>query len=191
MEHQGRAGRELTRRGVCVCRFHSLLCYLSRASAGVVWAIVSRCVCGCSPIFPKGGEVRPVNAVSCFVHCSPVLDFELNSLTSEETVLLYVPLVWYEAFEDLEPGHLINRIGAGRIGRLASEKPGRYTLYNDAAYVGCSMGVFKVPMKLSDKVMSPRCTDLAEVQVGYGLGFVALRVKISRRAASSFAGTDG
>jgi hypothetical protein len=53
-------------------------------------------------------------------------------------------------------------------------------VYNDAAYVGCRVGVFKVLVDSSDKLMTPRCTGPAEVQVRYGLGFVALRAEISR-----------
>jgi hypothetical protein len=34
-----------------------------------------------------------------------------------------------------------NRIGASRIIRVASEKPLLDTLYNDAAHVGCGVGI--------------------------------------------------
>jgi hypothetical protein len=46
-------------RSVCVCRFHTLLCRLSGASARVVWAAFSRCVCNCAPVFPEGVAVPP------------------------------------------------------------------------------------------------------------------------------------
>jgi hypothetical protein len=46
-------------RSVCICHFHSLLCRLPRASAGVVGAGFPRCVCDCAPLFPEGVAVRP------------------------------------------------------------------------------------------------------------------------------------
>jgi hypothetical protein len=95
-------------------------------------------------------------------------------------------LVWDIAFEDLEPAYLNNRIVAIRIVRVAGEKPVLNTLYIDAAYDGCSVGVFKVPVEVNQKPMTSRCTDLAAVQVGNGLYFVALRAEISRSVASSF-----
>jgi hypothetical protein len=53
--------------------------------------------------------------------------------------LYFIPLTWYVAFEDLEPADLNNRISATRIVRTACQKPVLDTLYNDAAYVGCSV----------------------------------------------------
>lgn len=65
----------------------------------------------------------------------------------------YIPLVWYVAFEDLKPSGLNNRIVlAGSF------------VYNDAAYVGCSVGIFKVLGELNKKLMTPRRTGPVEVQ---------------------------
>jgi hypothetical protein len=113
------------------------------------------------------------------------------SSTSEETLLKYIPLVWYASFEDLKPADLNERISASRIINAAFDKPALDTLSNGVACVDCSVGIFEVPVEFSDRLMMPRCTGLAEVQVGYGLGFVALQAEISRGAASSFAGADG
>jgi hypothetical protein len=64
------------------------------------------------------------------------------------------------------------------------------TLHDDAAYVVCSVDVYKVPVDLGQKPMTPRYTNLAAVQIGNGLDFVALRAEISRSAASSCAYAD-
>ncbi len=71
------------------------------------------------------------------------------------------------------------RIGASRIIRVASEKPVPDTPYNDGAYVSCRCA-------RSHKLMTPSCTGLADVQVGYGLRLVALRAEISRSACIGF-----
>jgi hypothetical protein len=44
-------------------------------------------------------------------------------LSSEETLLFYVPLVWKVTFEVLEPADLNDRICAVRVVRFAGQKP--------------------------------------------------------------------
>jgi hypothetical protein len=59
------------------------------------------------------------------------------------------------------------------------------------AYVGCSVGLFKVPVEVDQKPMVPRCSNLAAIQMGNSLDFVALRAEINYGTASSFAYADG
>jgi hypothetical protein len=40
--------------------------------------------------------------------------------------------------------------------RIVGEKPALDTLHDDAAYVGSSVGVFKVPMEEYQKSITPR-----------------------------------
>jgi hypothetical protein len=75
-----------------------------------------------------------------------------------------IPLVMYVAFEDLEPADLNDRICGSRIVRVAGEKPVLDTLYTHAAYVCSGVRVFKVPIKVGDKLMKPSSTGLTEVQ---------------------------
>jgi hypothetical protein len=53
--------------------------------------------------------------------------------------------------------------------------------------VGCNRYVDKVFLELNDELASPSCTELAAVQVRYGLGLGALRTDISpeRRLVAS------
>jgi hypothetical protein len=133
----------------------------------------------CIPIFPT-------KAASSIVRLSIVAFFSFSGRNPHAVVCS-------TRLENLGPADLNDGVVAIRIVRTAGERPALDTLYNDAAYVGGSVvGVFKLPVELSDKVMTPRCTGLpAAVQVGYGLAFVALRAKISCSAASSFADADG
>jgi hypothetical protein len=80
-----------------------------------------------------------------------------------------------QPFEDFRPANLNDRICAIRVVRVAGQKTVLDALYNDEVEVGCSGAVFKVLLELSDKLVVPSCTGLAEVQVGSGLGLGALR----------------
>jgi hypothetical protein len=135
----------------------------------------------CIPIFPT-------KAASSIVRLSIVAFFFFSGRNP-------LAVVCSTRLENLGPADLNDRVVSIRIVRTASERSALDTLYNDAAFVGgsvCVVVVFKLPVELSDKVITPRCTGLlVAVQVGYGLGFVALRAKISRSAASSFADADG
>jgi hypothetical protein len=60
-----------------------------------------------------------------------------------------------------------------------------------AAYVGCSFGLSKVSVEMDQKPLTPWSTNMAAVQMGNSLDFVALRAKVSRAAAQSVAYADG
>jgi hypothetical protein len=96
---------------MCGCCFHSLLCFLSIASTGVIWTDVSRCVCGCTPIFSKGVAVE--ESIVRQLCISPF------SSTSEETLLQDILLLWYVVFENLELADL-NKIGSVVAGSFVS-----------------------------------------------------------------------
>jgi hypothetical protein len=86
----------------------------------------------------------------------------------------------------------MNGIGTSiRIVCVAGEKPAVDALYDYAAYVGCSFGLFKVSVELNQKPMTPWSTNMAAVQMGNSLDFVALRAEVSRGAASSLTYADG
>jgi hypothetical protein len=74
--------------------------------------------------------------------------------------------VSYVAFEDLKPAELNDRVCAGRIIRVAGEEPGVDALYYHAAYICSGVCVFKVPMKVGDKLMAPSSSGLAAVGIG-------------------------
>jgi hypothetical protein len=65
-----------------------------------------------------------------------------NSISScvdpDKFLLPSGPLFWYVSFENLEPADLDDGVSAIRIVRVAGEKPDLDTLYDFAAYVGCS-----------------------------------------------------
>jgi hypothetical protein len=69
---------------------------------------------------------------------------------------------------------------------VVGQEPFLNALYNGASKVGCSGFIFEVLRKLSDELVTPSCSRVAEVQVGYSSGFNALRAGISRSAASAF-----
>jgi hypothetical protein len=80
-------------------------------------------------------------------------------------------------------------ITAVRIIRVASDKPALDTLDDCAAKVGCSFGIFEVPVQVYYEPVAPLCSGLA-VQVGtvsisLHCGFVG------RTTASSFAYANG
>jgi hypothetical protein len=70
---------------------------------------------------------------------------------------------------------LIDGVNAIRIVRVAGEKAALDTLLVYAAYVGCSVGLYKLPVEVDQKPMTTKCTKLAAVQVGNSLDFVAVR----------------
>jgi hypothetical protein len=95
--------------------------------------------------------------------------------------------VWDVALADLNDG-----VNTSRIVHVAGEKAALDTLSVYEAYVGCSVGLCKVPVEVNQKPMTTRCMELAAVQVGNSLDFVALRAEIRRRnAVLSFAYADG
>jgi hypothetical protein len=59
------------------------------------------------------------------------------------------------------------------IVRVAGEKRALDTLYDYAAYVGCSFGLCKMSVEVDQKPMTPRCTNLAAVQMGNSLELIA------------------
>jgi hypothetical protein len=91
----------------------------------------------------------------------------------------------------LETADLNDGVNGIRIVRVAGEKAALDTLSVYAAYVGCSVGLCKVPVEVDQKPMTTRCTKFAAVQVGNSLDFVAVWAEISRSATSSFAYADG
>jgi hypothetical protein len=52
-------------------------------------------------------------------------------------------------------------------------------------------GLSKVSVEMDQKPLTPWSTNMAAVQMGNSLDFVALRAKVSRAAASSLAYADG
>jgi hypothetical protein len=91
--------------------------------------------------------------------------------------------VMYVAFEDLEPVDLNDSICASRIVRVAGEKPVLDTLYNHATYVCSCVRVFKVPIKVGDKLMKPTSKGLPEVKEG-NVRFGCTAGRLNRSAAS-------
>jgi phosphatidylglycerophosphate synthase len=91
----------------------------------------------------------------------------------------------------LDPTDLFDGFIAIRIVRFTGEKTFLDALYDYAAYVGCSFGLFEVSVEVDQKPLTPRCSYLAVVQMGSRLDFFTLRAEISRSAASSFAYADG
>jgi hypothetical protein len=67
--------------------------------------------------------------------------------------------------------------------RGAGQKPALDTLYDDAAYVGCSFGLYEVSAQADQEPVTPRFSDLAAVQMGNSLDIVAVRAEVSRCAA--------
>jgi hypothetical protein len=65
----------------------------------------------------------------------------------------------------LEPADLKDRIRVIGFVHVAGQKPVLDALveYNDASEVGCSGCVDKVLLKLSDGLVTPSCTGVAEV----------------------------
>jgi hypothetical protein len=59
------------------------------------------------------------------------------------------------------------------------------TLDDCAAKVGCSFGIFEVPVQVYYEPVAPLCSGLAAVQVGNRLDFAALRTFVGRTTASS------
>jgi hypothetical protein len=91
----------------------------------------------------------------------------------------------------LEPADLGGCFKASKIVRVAGEKPALSALYDYAAYVVCSFGLSNVFVEMDQKPLTPWSTNMAAVQMGNSLDFVALRAKVSRAAASSLAYADG
>jgi hypothetical protein len=76
------------------------------------------------------------------------------------------------------PADLDDSFTAIRIVRVAGEKQDLDALYDYTAYVGCSVGLFKVPVEMDQKPMAPRCSDLTAIETGNRLDFVTLRAEI-------------
>ena len=91
----------------------------------------------------------------------------------------------------MEPADLDDCFDAIRIVHVAGEKPTLDALYDNAAYVGSRFGLSKVSVKVNQKPMTPRSTNMAAVQVGNSLDFVALWAEVSRAAASFLTYADG
>jgi hypothetical protein len=112
MGRRGRADRELR---VVICHFHSLLCRLSRASAGVVGTGFPRCVCDCAPLFPEGVAVRPEELNEFFRPLLACVVLRGLAPAPLEALLLQRPLFWNVSFENLEPADLFDGFNAIRI----------------------------------------------------------------------------
>ncbi len=56
------------------------------------------------------------------------------SLSSEETLLQCIPLVWKVTFDDSETADLNNMVCTVRVVRVAGEKSVLVTLYNNLAF---------------------------------------------------------
>jgi hypothetical protein len=91
----------------------------------------------------------------------------------------------------LEPTDLDYYFNAVRIVRGTVQKTALDTLGDNAAYVGCSVGLWEMSIVVDQEPMTPLCSGLAAIQVGNSLDFVAVSAEIIRGAASSFAYADG
>ena len=91
----------------------------------------------------------------------------------------------------MEPADLGAWFNAIRIVRVAVEKQALDALYDYAADVGCRFGLSKVSLEVDQKPNTPWSSNMAAVQMGDSLDFVALRGKVSRAAAPSLAYADG
>jgi hypothetical protein len=91
----------------------------------------------------------------------------------------------------LKPTDLDGDRTAVRIIRVASDKPALDTLDDCAAKVGCSFGIFEVPVQVYYEPVAPLCSGLAAVQVGNSLDFLYMRTFVGRTTASSFAYANG
>jgi hypothetical protein len=90
---------------------------------------------------------------------------------------------------DFEPASLDDYFNAIRVVRVASEKPALDGLSDEC--VACRFGLYEVSVEVDQKPVTPRFSDLAAVQMGNSLDFVAVRAEVSRGAAPSFAYFDG
>jgi hypothetical protein len=77
------------------------------------------------------------------------------------------------------------------LGSFVSPVINQLSILDDyAAKVGCSFGIFEVPVQVYYEPVAPLCSGLAAVQVGF-LDFAALRTFVGRTTASSFAYANG
>ena len=101
------------------------------------------------------------------------------------------PVIGNISFQHLEPPDSDDCFNAVRIVRGTVQKPTRDSLGNDAAYVGCSFGLYEMSIAVNREPMTPRFSGLAAVQMGNGLDVVAMSAEIRRGDASSFTYSDG
>jgi hypothetical protein len=91
-------------------------------------------VCGLTPIFPKGAAVCPGKSNKLTRPLVAIVLFCFMSLSSEETLLQCIPLVWKVTFDDSETADLNDRICTVKVVRVAGQKPVLDTLCNGLVY---------------------------------------------------------